>query len=61
MGIDTEKIRDALDHFENDEFVDAKEKLSTEISRAKDEFLKKKLELKDWGKNPEIEVDSEED
>jgi hypothetical protein len=58
MGIDTEKIKDALDNFENDKFVDAKEILSTEINRAKNDFLKDKLELKDWGK---VEEPSEED
>jgi len=58
MSIDKDKIKDALDHFENDEYVSAKEILSTEIGRAKDEFLKDKLELKDWGNT---EVDSSEE
>lgn len=59
MSIDKEKIKDALDHFENDKFMDAKDILSTEIRKVKDGFLKDKLELKDWG-NPEAK-DSEED
>ena len=46
MAINKEKIRKALDHFENDEFTDAKEILSKEISTSRDEFLKDKLELK---------------
>jgi hypothetical protein len=45
-AIDTEKIKKALDHFENDEFVDAKEILQQEIKKAKNEFVKNKLELK---------------
>jgi hypothetical protein len=55
MGIDKEKIKDALDNFENDKFMDAKDILSTEIGRVKDEFLKDKLELKDWGKVDPVE------
>jgi hypothetical protein len=61
MGIDTEKIKDALDSFENDKFVDAKEILSTEIGRVKNEFLKDKLGLKDWGKVEDPVDTSEED
>lgn len=47
MSIDTEKIKKALNHFENDEYVEAKDILSKEISNYKDEWLKDKLELKD--------------
>ena len=46
MPIDNEQIKKALDHFENDEFVDAKEILQKEILKAKNAHLKNKLELK---------------
>ena len=41
-----EEIRKALDHFENDSFMDAKEILSKEIITRKNEWIKNKLELK---------------
>lgn len=44
--VDSEQIKKALDHFENDEFVDAKEILQGEIKKSKFDFLKDKLELK---------------
>lgn len=46
MPVDNEQIKKALDHFENDEFVDAKEILQKEILRAKNDHLKNKLDLK---------------
>jgi len=46
MPVDNEQIKKALDHFENDEFVDAKEILQKEILKAKNDHLKNKLELK---------------
>ena len=46
MPIDMEKIKQALDHFENDEYVDSKEVLQKEIRKAKNVFLKNKLDLK---------------
>jgi hypothetical protein len=47
MSIDKDNIKKALDHFENDEYIEAKEILSKEISNHKNEWLKDKLELKD--------------
>jgi hypothetical protein len=44
--MDTESIKKALDHFENDEFVNAKEILQKEIHSQRNEWLKDKLELK---------------
>jgi hypothetical protein len=41
-----ESIKKALDHFENDEFVNAKEILQKEIHTHKNEWLKNKLGLK---------------
>jgi len=59
MPIDMEKIKKALDHFENDEFVDSKEVLQKEIKKAKNDFLKNKLDLKNdvepQEETPEIE------
>jgi hypothetical protein len=46
MAINKEQIRKALDHFENDEFTDAKDILSKEVASSRDEFLKDKLDLK---------------
>lgn len=44
--MDKEKVRKALDHFENDEFVDAKEILSKEIKTSVDSHVKDKCDLK---------------
>jgi len=45
--MDKENIKKALDHFENDEFVDAKEILTKEIQGKRDDFVKDKVGLKD--------------
>jgi hypothetical protein len=44
--MDQEKVRKALDHFENDEYVDAKEVLSQEIKGAINTHVKDKCDLK---------------
>lgn len=44
--MDRAAIRKALDHFENDEYVDAKEIISKEIAGKRDVFLQNKIELK---------------
>ena len=46
MAIDTKEIKKALDSFENDDFVGAKEIIAKEISKAKNDYLKTKLDLK---------------
>ena len=46
ITMNKEEIRKALDHFENDKFMDAKEILSKEIITRKNEWIKNKLELK---------------
>ena len=62
MPVDNEQIKKALDHFENDEFVDAKEILQKEILKAKNDHLKTKLELKgDADANVEPEAKPEEE
>ena len=45
--MEKENIKKALDHFENDEFVDAKEILTKEIQSKRDDFVKDKVGLKD--------------
>jgi len=62
MPVDNEQVKKALDHFENDEFVDAKEILQKEILKAKNDHLKTKLELKgDADANVEPEAKPEEE
>jgi hypothetical protein len=46
MPISKKNIKKALNHFENDEYVEAKDIISKEVSTYKDEWLKNKLELK---------------
>jgi len=43
--MDREQIRKALDHFENDKYVDAKEIIQKEIQGKRDIFLKDKIGL----------------
>ncbi len=43
--MDTDSIKKALDHFENDEFTDCKEILKKEIHTRKNKWLKDKLDL----------------
>ena len=47
--MDKEQIRKALDHFEKDEFTDAKEILQQEISTAAAAHLGNKLGLQEFG------------
>jgi hypothetical protein len=64
MPVDNEQIKKALDHFENDEFVDAKEILQKEIRKSKNDHLKNKLELKqdiEPLEEPEKKEDQEEE
>jgi hypothetical protein len=46
MSMEETEIKSALDDFENDDFLSAKEKLKTQILKAKNEYLKNKLNLK---------------
>jgi uncharacterized protein YqgQ len=45
--MDKEKIKDVLDKFENDDYVEAREILQQEINKEKDNYLKDRLSLKD--------------
>jgi hypothetical protein len=55
--MDKTVIKDALDKFEEDSFVDAKEILTKEIRKTKDAYIKDKLGLKG---EPEVDIDTEE-
>lgn len=57
--MDKEKIKKALDHFENDKFVDAKDIISQEIKGKRDEFIKDKLGLQNDINPPEKTDDDE--
>lgn len=54
MAMDKDKIKQALDSFENDNYTDSRDILSKEIRKAKNDFLKDKLGLKN-------EIDGEEE
>lgn len=56
--MDRKAIRKALDHFENDEFVDAKEIIAGEIAGKRDIFLQNRIELSN-PINPVPDNDSE--
>ena len=58
--MDRDKIRKALDHFENDEFVDAKDIIQQEIAGKRDVFLKDKIGLAN-DINPEPAMDNTDD
>lgn len=45
MPVDNEKIKQALDSFETDDFISAKEQLKSEIGLAVRDYFKDKLEL----------------
>ncbi len=61
--MEKDDIKKALDHFENDEFVDAKDIMTKAIQGKRDDFLKDKLGLEnDINPAPEKkEDDNEED
>lgn len=56
--MDKKAIRKALDHFENDEYVDAQDIIKQEITGKRDVFLKDKLGLSnDINPAPEVNND----
>lgn len=60
--MDKDKIKKALDHFENDEYVDAKEIIKKEIKSKRDTFIKDKVGLKnDINPAPEKKDDKSDD
>lgn len=57
MPIDNQKIKSALDDFESDDFISAKDTIKSEIKGAISDFFKDKLELqKDLEPKSEIET-----
>lgn len=44
--VDTEKIKGAFDSFENDDFLAAKEEITTQIKSHMNDYFKEKLGLK---------------
>ena len=60
--MDKKAIRKALDHFEKDEYTDAKEIITKEIAGKRDVFLKDKLGLgQDINPAPKQEIESDDD
>jgi len=56
--MDKKAIKKALDHFENDQFVDAKDIITREIAGQRDIFVKDKLGLaNDINPAPEVNTD----
>lgn len=45
MPTDKEQIRKAIDSFEDDNYVDSEDVLSKELKKAKNDYLKKSLDL----------------
>ena len=64
MPINNDNIKKALDSFENDDFISAKETIKKEINGVVSDFFKEKLDLqKDLGseKTTDTETDTETD
>jgi hypothetical protein len=60
MPVDNEKIKSALDDFENDDFISSKDTLKAEIKGAISDYFKDKLELqKDLEPKAEAEAEVE--
>lgn len=59
--MDDKEIKQAIDDFEEDDFVSAKEKLSKEIQQSRDEYLKNKLGLENDIDQAEKDKESEEE
>ena len=60
MPIDNEKIKSALDDFENDDFISSKDTIKAEIKGAISDYFKDKLELQN-DLEPKAEVETEEE
>jgi hypothetical protein len=59
MPVDNEKIKSALDDFENDDFISAKDTLKGEIKSAVTDYWKEKLELQnELEPKPEVETET---
>ena len=58
-NMSNETIKKAIDNFENDDYIGAEDALKKEIKRAKNDYMKKHLELENDVE--EIEAEEEED
>lgn len=59
MPIDNEKIKSALDDFESDDFISAKDTVKAEIKGAISDYFKDKLDLQnDLEPKPKPETDN---
>ncbi len=58
MAIDNDKIKQALDDFENDDFITSKDLIKKEIGDAVSDFYKEKLDLQN-DLVPKIEIETE--
>lgn len=61
MPTDNEKIKKAFDEFEDDNYVDAEETLKSQIKKAKNDYLKKELDLEGDVEDIEPEDDDSDD
>jgi hypothetical protein len=61
MPINKDEIKKALDAFEDEKYTDAKEILQKEFKKAKNEFVKDKLELKDDIESEDDDSDTDDD
>lgn len=61
MSMDQRVIKAALDSFEQDDFLHAKELVQGQIRQAKNDFLKGKLGLKNDLENQYVEVNAGDD
>lgn len=59
MPTDKEEIRKAIDSFEDDNYVDSEETLSKELKKAKNDYLKKTLDLENDVEDIETDDDSD--
>jgi hypothetical protein len=58
MPVDTEVVKQALDNFENDEYVKAKELLRAQLRKAKNDYLAKELGLEQAFDNEDDEEEN---
>jgi len=60
MPVNVEEIRKAMDSFETEDYISAKEILQQEIHQAKNTFLRDKLGLEKFAIPPVVEEEVEE-
>ncbi len=60
-NVDNEKIKKAIDNFEEDDFVGAEDTLSKEIKKAKNDYFKDQLGIENDIEKVEDEEEEEEE